>query len=209
MFDLGRRVIFMTVIVALAGCARSSPPTAEPVADKAAVEAVSLAWKEAYNARDAAAVTALYGDDAVLSAPGARAVRGKAAIGDYFVKTIAQFSTSGLTVTDEPMGETIASCDSGLALEDLYGDRPDGCGGGRGQARHFVPAHQREVADRRRHLEFRRHGRAAGCSGRDVRRRIVGKLIRTTLQLATPRTGRRLMACTGSATVRVASRVVP
>ena len=44
--------------------------------------------------RDAAAVTALYGDDAVLSAPGARAVRGKAAIGDYFVKTIAQFSTT-------------------------------------------------------------------------------------------------------------------
>ena len=111
MLDLGRRVIFIASIVALTACARSSPPTADPVADKAAVEAVSLAWKAAYNARDAAAVTALYGDDAVLSAPGARAVRGKAAIGDYFVKTIAQFSTSGLTVTDEPMGETVTSCD--------------------------------------------------------------------------------------------------
>jgi len=111
MFVLDRRVMVIACIVALTACARSSPPTVDPVADKAAVEAVSLAWKEAYNARDAAAVTALYDDDAVLSAPGARAVRGKAAIADYFVKTIAQFSTTGLTVTDEPMGETVTSCD--------------------------------------------------------------------------------------------------
>ena len=111
MFDLGMRVMVMAGIVALTACARTSPPTTDPEADKAAVEAVSLAWKAAYNARDAAAVSALYGDNAVLSAPGARAVRGKAAIGDYFVKTIAQFSTSGLTVTDEPMGETVTSCD--------------------------------------------------------------------------------------------------
>jgi len=111
MFDLDRRIVVMAGIVALTACARFSPPAADPVADRAAVEAVSLAWKKAYNARDAAAVTALYGDDAVLSAPGARAVRGKAAIGDYFVKTIAQFSTSGLTVTDESMGETVTSCD--------------------------------------------------------------------------------------------------
>ena len=110
MFSLGKPLVLAASFAALAACVRNTPPV-DATADKAAVEAVSIAWKSAYNAGDAAAVAALYAEDAVLSAPGARAVRGKAAIGDYFVKTIAQFSTSGLTVTDEPMGETVTSCD--------------------------------------------------------------------------------------------------
>jgi uncharacterized protein (TIGR02246 family) len=105
------RLLLIPCVMALAACARTAPPISDATADKAAVEAVSLAWKQAYNARDAAAVTALYGDDAVLSAPGARALRGRTAIGEYFVSTIAQFSTSGLRVADEPLGETVASCD--------------------------------------------------------------------------------------------------
>ena len=60
---------------ALAACVRNTPP-ADTTADKAAVEAVSIAWKNAYNAGDTAAVAALYAEDAVLSAPGQRAVHG-------------------------------------------------------------------------------------------------------------------------------------
>ena len=60
---------------------------------------------------DMPAVAALYADDAVLSAPGAPALRDHAAISQYFVKVVEQFSTTGLTVVDEPMGDVVASGD--------------------------------------------------------------------------------------------------
>jgi uncharacterized protein (TIGR02246 family) len=80
-------------------------------ADTAEIAAVSLAWKQAYNAGDVAAVADLYSDDAVLSAPGQPAVLGKAAIHQYFVETMAKFATAGLTVNDRPMGDVVTSCD--------------------------------------------------------------------------------------------------
>ena len=110
MFSLGKPLVLAASFAALAACVRSTPP-ADTTADKAAVEAVSIAWKNAYNAGDTAAVAALYAEDAVLSAPGQRAVHGNAAISEYFVKTVAEFSAAGLTVEDEPMGDVVASCD--------------------------------------------------------------------------------------------------
>jgi uncharacterized protein (TIGR02246 family) len=77
----------------------------------AQVAAVSLAWKKAYNAGNVSAVSALYADEAILSAPGLPVVRGRAAIHDYFVDTMAKFATSGLIVHDEPMGAVVTSCD--------------------------------------------------------------------------------------------------
>ena len=44
---------------------------------------------------DPAAVTALYAEDAILSAPGTPVVRGRAAIGQYFVKTAAAVRHGG------------------------------------------------------------------------------------------------------------------
>jgi uncharacterized protein (TIGR02246 family) len=79
--------------------------------DRSDVAAVSLAWKKAYNAGDVNAVSALYAEDAVLSAPGLPVVRGRAAIHDYFVDTISKFAESGLVVHDEPMGDVVTSCD--------------------------------------------------------------------------------------------------
>ena len=79
--------------------------------EHADVAAVSLAWKKAYNAGDVGAVSELYAEDAILSAPGLPVVRGRAAIHDYFVDTMAKFATSGLIVHDEPMGEVVSSCD--------------------------------------------------------------------------------------------------
>jgi uncharacterized protein (TIGR02246 family) len=83
-------------------------------ADEAEIRAVSLAWKEAFNTGDTAAVLELYADDAVLAAPGVPAVLGKAAIGDYFRQTMAVFKAAGLIVEDAPIGELRASGDLGF-----------------------------------------------------------------------------------------------
>ena len=107
MFDLGKPVVLAASFAVLAACARGGSPVVDVAAEKAAVEAVSLAWKNAYNAGDVAAVAALYAKDAVLSAPGARAVHGGAAIS----QKVAEFGAAGLTVEDEPMGDVLASCD--------------------------------------------------------------------------------------------------
>ena len=95
------------VAVICAGCCRTAPT------DAAGVEAASLRWKETFNAGNPAAVTALYAEDAVLSAPGKPLVKGRAAIGEYFVKTAAEFAAAGLTVTDAPLGGGVTSGDLG------------------------------------------------------------------------------------------------
>jgi uncharacterized protein (TIGR02246 family) len=100
-----------TMLGALAGCCRGNQ--ADATADAAGVAAASIAWKQTFNAGDPAAVTALYAEDAVLSAPGKPVVRGRAAIGEYFVKTAAEFAAAGLNVADAPMGEAVASGDLG------------------------------------------------------------------------------------------------
>lgn len=99
------------VLGVLAGCCRGN--LADSVADAAGVAAASIAWKQTFNAGNPAAVTALYAEDAVLSAPGKPVIRGRAAIGQYFVKTAAEFAGAGLTVADAPMGEAAASGDLG------------------------------------------------------------------------------------------------
>ena len=96
---------------ALAGCCKGLP--VDSAADAAAVAAASIAWTETFNAGVPAAVTALYAEDAVLSAPGKAVVKGRMAIGEYFVKTAAEFSAAGLTVADAPMGAAEASGDLG------------------------------------------------------------------------------------------------
>jgi uncharacterized protein (TIGR02246 family) len=111
MFDLARPVILAAGFAVLAACAGSGSPAVDVAAEKAAIKAVSVAWKNAYNAGDAAAVGALYAEDAVLSAPGERAVHGSAAIREYFVEKVAEFGAAGLTVEDKPMGDVLASCD--------------------------------------------------------------------------------------------------
>jgi uncharacterized protein (TIGR02246 family) len=109
MIRLGELLVLAASFAVLVACAKTTAP--DTTADKAAIRAVSIAWKKAYNAGDAAAVVALYAEDAVLSAPGEPAVRGEASISEYFVKKVAEFSMAGLTVTDAPMGDVGASGD--------------------------------------------------------------------------------------------------
>ena len=104
------RVLMATLLVlTLSACGARAP-----AAGRDAIEQVSAAWKAAFNAGDAAAVTALYGVDAVLAAPGVPPVRGRAAIGDYFARTLPGFATAGVTVTDEPLGESATSGNLGF-----------------------------------------------------------------------------------------------
>lgn len=98
--------------VALVACSGAAAP--ERAGGAAGIEAVSAAWKQAYNAGDFHAVTELYAEDAVLSAPGLPLVVGKAAIGEYFSKLGPVFAQAGLTVTDAPLGRAGTSGDLGF-----------------------------------------------------------------------------------------------
>ena len=99
------------IVLALAGCSKAEAPAVDtsaamtpppaaaastPAADKEAVGAVNAAWFKAYNAHDVDAISALYADDAVLSAPGAPSARGAAAIKDAFRKDIAAATKAGI-----------------------------------------------------------------------------------------------------------------
>ena len=106
------RALLAVFATGLAACnGASAPHTAESTAG---IESVSSAWKHAYNAGDFRAVTELYADDAVLSAPGMPVVMGKAAIGGYFAKIGPMFSQSGLSVSDAPLGRAGTSGDLGF-----------------------------------------------------------------------------------------------
>jgi len=77
--------------------AYANAATAGTAPDAKAIRALNIAWYKAYNAGDGAAVAALYGEDAVLMAPGAPAARGRAAIAKYFAKDSPGFAAKGLT----------------------------------------------------------------------------------------------------------------
>lgn len=111
-----RQVLVLAAsLAALVACAKTAAP--DSTADRAAIRAVSVAWRNAYNAGDAAAVVALYAEDAVLSAPGERALLDSSSIGRYFAKKVAEFSAAGLTVADAPMGDVVTSGDLGFQWE--------------------------------------------------------------------------------------------
>jgi ketosteroid isomerase-like protein len=106
-----RRLLSALAVVGLAACAGGARDVGQ---GEEGIDAVSTAWKQAYNAADFKAVTALYADDAVLSAPGVPVVMGKAAIGDYFAKLAPVFAQAGLTVADAPLGRAGTSGDLGF-----------------------------------------------------------------------------------------------
>lgn len=84
---------------AMAGFAHAATPKA---ADEAALRAQTLSWEKAYNAGDAKGVAAQYADDAVLLAPGASPVSGRAAIQGFFTKEIADAKAAGASFAINP-----------------------------------------------------------------------------------------------------------
>jgi uncharacterized protein (TIGR02246 family) len=70
---------------------------------RAQISKMDVAWQTAYNAGDAAAVSALYAPDAKVMAPGAETVSGTEDIKAFFTKDIANGAKNTLT-TGEVMG---------------------------------------------------------------------------------------------------------
>ena len=64
------------------------------------IEKMDQAWQTAYNAGDAAALTAIYTKDAKLMPPGAEPASGTAAIQAFFAKDVTQGAKNTLTQGD-------------------------------------------------------------------------------------------------------------
>jgi|SRR5688500_8295326 uncharacterized protein (TIGR02246 family) len=94
----------------LVSCSASAP-AADTAADRAAVEAVNDAWGKAYNAADAAGLTALYSENAAVNPPGVPQVRGHAAIQEFFTKDTAGAKAAGITMALSPQRESGMSGD--------------------------------------------------------------------------------------------------
>jgi uncharacterized protein (TIGR02246 family) len=107
MSELNKLIILAASLVALAACTK----TAAPDTGADAIRAVNIAWNKAYNSGDGTAVAALYAEDAVLLAPGAPPVRGKASITEYYAKDAPAFAAAGLTVADAPKSDVAESGD--------------------------------------------------------------------------------------------------
>jgi uncharacterized protein (TIGR02246 family) len=89
-------VLLVMSVMALGACAPKAPDTA---ADVAALKADPSAWFDAYNAGNADGVASLYAEDAILMAPGAPGVKGRAAIREYISSDIAISKSTGLVMT--------------------------------------------------------------------------------------------------------------
>jgi uncharacterized protein (TIGR02246 family) len=85
----------------LAVLALALPLSASAQTDvRAQIAKMDQAWQAAYNAGDAAALTALYTDDAKLMAPGSEPASGHAAIQALFKADIAKGAKNTLTLGD-------------------------------------------------------------------------------------------------------------
>lgn len=96
---------WITVIV---GCLvfGAAPAIAQ---DKATIEKLNDAWTAAFNKGDAAAVAAMYTEDAFVLPPGAEMVKGRPAIEDFWRQAAKQMGDAKLTTVDVlPLGPEAA-----------------------------------------------------------------------------------------------------
>jgi uncharacterized protein (TIGR02246 family) len=77
--------------------------------NKATIEKLSDVWTAAFNKGDAAAVAALYTEDAYVLPPGSAMVKGRAAIEAFWRQAAQQMSDAKLTTVDVlPLGRSAA-----------------------------------------------------------------------------------------------------
>jgi uncharacterized protein (TIGR02246 family) len=73
--------------------------------DKATIERLNDAWTAAFNKGDAAAVAAMYTEDAYVLPPGAELIKGRAAIEGFWRQAAQQMGDAKLTAVDVlPLG---------------------------------------------------------------------------------------------------------
>ena len=94
------------------GCTQKPAPDTR-VADEATIRESNRTWSKAYNAGDVDGLVALHAEDAVVSAPGAPAARGHAAIRELFVKDIAASAKAGITLNIGAVSDVGVSGDLG------------------------------------------------------------------------------------------------
>jgi len=94
-------------VVMIIGCLSvGSPALAQ---NKATIEKLNDVWTAAFNKGDAAAVAALYTEDAYVLPPGSAMVKGRAAIEAFWRQAAQQMSDAKLTTVDVlPLGRSAA-----------------------------------------------------------------------------------------------------
>jgi uncharacterized protein (TIGR02246 family) len=94
-------------IVVIIGCLSvGSPALAQ---NKATIEKLNDVWTAAFNKGDAAAVAALYSEDAYVLPPGSAMVKGRAAIEGFWRQAAQQMGDAKLTTVDVlPLGRSAA-----------------------------------------------------------------------------------------------------
>jgi len=94
-------------IVMIIGClSLGSPALAQ---NKATIEKLNDVWTAAFNKGDAAAVAALYAEDAYVLPPGSSMVKGRAAIEAFWRQAAQQMTDAKLTTVDVlPLGRSAA-----------------------------------------------------------------------------------------------------
>ena len=85
-------------IVMIIGCLSLSSPAVGQ--NKAAIEKFNDVWTAAFNKGDAAAVAALYTEDAYVLPPGSAMVKGRAAIEAFWRQAAQQMTDAKLTTVD-------------------------------------------------------------------------------------------------------------
>ena len=77
--------------------------------DRATIEKLNAAWTAAFNKGDAAAVAAMYTEDAYVLPPGAEMVKGRPAIETFWRQAAQQMGDAKLTTVDVlPLGNDAA-----------------------------------------------------------------------------------------------------
>lgn len=95
----------MTRLAMLVACALVAFTAAAEAQDAAAIQALNEKWGAAFNKGDAAAMAAMYAEDAYVLPPGAEMVKGRAAIEKFWGGATQQLTDGKLTVVDVlPLG---------------------------------------------------------------------------------------------------------
>jgi len=118
-----RRKIFPLALVAIGMGALVVPAATFGQDVEAAVEAGSQAWQDAWNAGDAAAVAAVYADDAMVMPPGVESVKGRAAIQALWQASIDEYDGDSEELTTE---EVHAMGDMAVEVGSYVHTGPDG-----------------------------------------------------------------------------------
>jgi uncharacterized protein (TIGR02246 family) len=95
------------VLMIVAGLGLGAAPAVAQ--NKATIEKLNDAWMAAFNKADAAAVAALYTEDAYVLPPGSAMVKGRLAIEAFWRQAAQQMSDAKLTTVDVlPLGRSAA-----------------------------------------------------------------------------------------------------